>query len=362
MTKKFNSRVLIAALDWGLGHASRCIPIIHHLTSLGFDVMIATSGMQKKFFLSEFPDHEYVHLNGYDIRYTKNKRWFAVKIFFQIPKIIYAIIREQKLLTDIVKKHNICAIISDNRFGFWHRNIPSVFITHQLSIRTPLLVKRLVQQGNYVFINRFSACWIPDVSGPVNLAGALSHPRKLPRVKVSYLGGLSRLNRIGNAAIAYDLLVIISGPEPQRSTLEDKLMEELKTFNGRVLLVRGLPGNAGQIQSFNQVSIHNHLPASQLARAFEESNLIISRSGYTTVMDIIKMKKRSILIATPGQTEQEYLADHLKTQGWCYSVGQHDFKLQSALEAARVFPYRLPEINMDGYKTVLDEFVFNLRG
>ncbi|TDH20870.1 glycosyl transferase family 28 [Segetibacter sp. 3557_3] len=362
MTEKFNSKVLVAALDWGLGHASRCVPIIQHFTNLGFEVMIATSGMQKQFFLSEFPNHQYINLEGYNIRYTKSKRWFATKILFQVPKIIKAIISEHLLLRSITKKHNISAIISDNRYGFWHRKIPSVFITHQLSIRTPLLVKRLVQVGNYMFINQYAFCWIPDVAGPINLAGSLSHPRRLPRIKLRYLGGISRLQLTGATTVLYDVMVIISGPEPQRSFLEATLLEDLKTFRGRVLFVRGLPGNAPQLGSFNQVSIFNHLPATELSLAFEQSGMIISRSGYTTVMDIIKMKKRAILIPTPGQTEQEYLAEHLKSQYWCYTTTQHQFKLQAALSAAETFPYCLPDINMEEYKLVINEFVSNLHG
>ena len=152
-------------------------------------------------------------------------------------------------------------------------------------------------------------------------------------------------------------MVVISGPEPQRTLLEEKILIDLESFQGKLLLIRGLPGNASIIPSTNNVEIVNHLTAHELAIAFSKAKYIISRSGYTTVMDILKLNRKSILIPTPGQTEQEYLGAHLQKQSWCMTVNQNNFNLKKALTDADAFQYKQAGINMEIYKEVLNDFV-----
>ncbi len=360
MTQKRKPVILVAPLDWGLGHASRCIPVIHELLNIGCCVILAGEGSQRQLLLLEFPDLEFVDLRGYRIDYTRSKRFFTAKILFQVPKILHAIKREQNWIKYAVQKHKIDAIISDNRFGLYHPYVPSIFITHQLSIKAPGIVEKWIQIFNYRYIRKFSGCWVPDVKGSPNLAGELSHPFKVPNLPLTYIGGISRFDRVDTPEHLYDILVVISGPEPQRSMLEKKLLRCLHNYQGKVLFVRGLPGVEISIPSFNQVSVVNHLDATELNRAFVQSNLVISRSGYTTVMDILKLRKKSILVPTPGQTEQEYLAIHLQKQQWCLAINQAHFTLANALEQAAVFSYNLPFLNMNLYKAVVNEFAGSL--
>lgn len=360
---KVNITILIAPLDWGLGHATRCIPIISFLLQSGCKVIIAAAGAQEKLLKAEFPALIFVPLPGYNIKYTNVERFFVLKIALQLPKILLAIRKEKKWLNAFLKKNAVDAIISDNRYGLFHHKVISVFITHQLLIKAPFAFsEKIIQQINYRFIKKFSLCWVPDEKGIINLAGDLSHPPVFPKIPVTYIGGLSRLEKQTETAKRFDLLIILSGPEPQRTLLEKKMLNELKTFKGKVLLVRGLPGNTEDFLTKNNLVIKNHLPGKELEKAFNESEYIISRSGYTTVMDISKLQKKSILIPTPGQTEQEYLARHLQKQGWCITVSQENFILSESLQKAQNFKYRLPNLNMEKYKEIVSDFINTLKG
>ncbi|MGI8637121.1 MAG: glycosyltransferase [Segetibacter sp.] len=362
MSEKINIKILVAPLDWGLGHATRCIPIITHLEQLGCKVIIGAEGVQAKLLKKEFPHLDFVNLPGYRIKYSKSRLFFALKILMQLPKIFLAIKKENKWLKNFVTHTPVNAIISDNRYGLYLTETPSVFVTHQLLIKAPLLaIEQLLQKLNYFLINRFSTCWIPDEKGTINLAGKLSHPGKLPAIPLQYLGGLSRLHLHQGFEKKYDLLIILSGPEPQRSVLEMKILSELQRYDGPVLLVRGLPGIEKVITAKHNITVQNHLAAKDLEIAFCESDLIISRSGYTTIMDIFKLKRKAVLIPTPGQTEQEYLAKHLEEQDWAVSMDQQDFDLNKLLHRVQHFEYKLPQLDMEGYKDVVTTFVWNIK-
>jgi uncharacterized protein (TIGR00661 family) len=361
VSEKINITILVAPLDWGLGHATRCIPIIQHLIYKGCTVIIATDGAQEKLLKTEFPQLRFEKLTGYNIQYVKYKRLFALKIILQLPKILISIKKEKKWLKNFVSSNNIDAVVSDNRYGLYNSNVQSVFITHQLLIKAPLpIMERVMQFFNYSLIDKFNQCWVPDMAEQLNLSGQLAHPGFLPKTPTRYLGGMSRFRKSEDTNKAFDLLVVISGPEPQRTTLENNLLSALRNFGGKAMLVRGLPASQEDLPSTSSLIIKNHLSAAEMEQAFIKSELIISRSGYTTVMDICKLQKKSILIPTPGQTEQEYLAKHLQSQGWCMAASQNNFDLQEQLKKAGNFQFKIPEINMEAYKAVLDEFLHNL--
>ena len=354
--------ILVAPLDWGLGHATRCIPIIHELLKLQCNVIIATDKKQHRLLNTEFPNQKFVELPGYEIHYSNKKRFFRLKIIKQLPKILRAIIFEKKWLNHFLRANEIDAVISDNRYGLYHPKFQCIFLTHQLTIKTGnTFIENLIQRLIYTLINHFSTCWVPDERGPVNLAGELSHPESMPAIPAKYIGVLSRLQTSKHVKQQHKLLIVLSGPEPQRTFLERKLLQQLEDFEDPVLFVRGLPGVAAILSHQENITFHNHLPAIQLEQAFQQSEYLVSRCGYTTVMDICKMKMKSILIPTPGQTEQEYLAKHLQKQGFCRSAIQEGFNLKKELENAEKFHYSFPEVNMQMYKSVLHDFVETLR-
>lgn len=349
--------VLIAPLDWGLGHASRCIPLIKYLQKRNCKIVIATSGEQLSLLNGEFPGLEYVPLKGYNVNYSKHKRWFGAKILWQSPKILLRIKQEHRFLETIIDKHKIDIVISDNRYGLYTKKVPCIFITHQLSIKANYTwLENIIQKLNYRFINRFTACWIPDFEGKRNISGALSHPKKMPRIPVKYIGALSRFQDQGLNEIIYKYLFVLSGPEPQRSILEQNVLNIFTRLNGKILIVRGKPADERQEIVTETYSVRNHLTTEEMQKAFSCSEYIIGRTGYTTIMELLSLQKKSILIPTPGQTEQEYLATHLMQQKWCYCCNQDDDLLYH-IQQAEKFNYQLPEPEVPLYEKVIDNLL-----
>lgn len=341
-------RILVAPLDWGLGHATRCIPIIRELLAQSCEVWLAGEGAQKQLLKTEFPELPFIDLSGYNIRYAKTKWGLAWKMIQQGPKMHRAIQHEHRWLKKAVKEHVFDAVISDNRYGLYHATIPCIFITHQLTIKSSIgrWIEKILQKRNYHYINRYTACWVPDLEGKDNLAVELSHPSIKPSVPVHYIGFLSRFEKKG--PIDYTgierknhLLIILSGPEPQRTILEEKMISDISHFNGTATIVRGLPGSAFLIPSTNMIKIYNHLLADELSIEMQEAEYVIGRSGYSSVMDIAALQKKSILIPTPGQTEQEYLGKSLMGKRMAVCILQKDFSLHSALSAAANFEYKI---------------------
>jgi len=352
-----NKKILVAPLDWGLGHATRCIPLIRYLIQTGCKVVLASSGTQAVLLKTEFPALQIIPLQGYNIWYSANKRWLPFVILWQTPKTLLNISREHRWLRQLIKNMQIDFVISDNRYGLWNKQTPCAFITHQLNIKAPYpWLQNLIQKINYRYINRFTVCWVPDFEGNFNIAGSLSHTDKIPAIPVDYIGPLSRLNAVDKVEKKYSFLVIISGPEPQRTLFENKILKVVPQLNGSTLIVRGKPGSEEKITAPANCTIVNHLPASQLQQAFAESEFIISRSGYTTVMEVLSLQKKSILIPTPGQTEQEYLALHLMHQGWCYTCSQND-DLLFHINKAIGFTFNLPLLPPSSFSKVVDDFL-----
>lgn len=355
--------VLVAPLDWGLGHATRCVPVIRELLQQGCAVTIAASGRGSTLLQHEFPDLPVLSLRGYAIRYAATSWGLALTIVAQIPKLLLAVKKEHTWLQKVVADKRFDAVISDNRFGLHHPGIHSVFITHQLCIQTPRGVgQKFLQRLNYSYINRFDECWVPDAESENNLSGQLSHPIRRPTVPLYYTGPLSRFGNVGRAAKKNDLLILLSGPEPQRTMLEKKLLAELQTSDLPFVLVRGLPGQTGSPLEVANGTIYPHLPATQLQQAIAGASLVVARCGYSTIMDLAAMQKRSILIPTPGQTEQEYLAKHLMQKNFALCLTQKNFRLKTALALAENFPYQLNQTPAENRLTaVVAAFVNKIR-
>ncbi len=352
-------RILVAPLDWGLGHATRCIPIIQELLARDVDVWLAGESPQAELLQQEFPDLPLLPLEGYRVKYARTGIGMLLSIFRQKQKILSVIKKENEWLKKIVAEHEFDAVISDNRYGLYHPDIPSIFITHQLTIKSPLgkWTEKIVQKKNYQYINWFTECWVPDTEGSNDLAGILSHPQKKPAVPVCYIGSLSRFRITNEPVKKSHLLIIVSGPEPQRSIFENKIIQEIAHYPATATIVRGLPGSDSLIPSTGMIKFYNHLPADELNKEMEQAEYIISRSGYSTVMDLVKLKKKSILIPTPGQTEQEYLADYLSKKQIAFCVQQKDFSLTASIKNASQFSYQFPSL---GFGQLLEPAISRL--
>jgi UDP:flavonoid glycosyltransferase YjiC (YdhE family) len=364
MTPFSTIRVLVSPLDWGLGHATRCIPVVRELLARGVRVIIASSGSQMALLKIEFPDLEIIEIPGYGIRYSAKKGGLVRGLIFRIPGILRCIRRENAWLKNFCRERRIDAIISDNRYGFYHTEIFSVFITHQLFVETGMgaWANRILVRLNYLFIQRFSECWVPDFPEPLTLAGLLSHPRRLPAITVKYTGILSRFHRT-EKGIPNPLLILISGPEPQRTQFENEIFCGLRNYTGAAIVIRGLPDiTAEKIFSNKRVVIHNHLASQTLNDIMNRSAIVICRSGYSTIMDLARLRRKALLIPTPGQPEQEYLAKHLDEKNWAMRVSQEAFDLETCLKNISEKTFGFPEFP-DGQSLdpLINEFMERLR-
>lgn len=337
-------RILVAPLNWGLGHATRSIPIINALIANNFEPIIASDGEALKLLKKEFPQLQALELPSYNITYSKKANSFKLKLIKDSPSLLKTIKREKKVTESLIKAEGISGIISDNRFGVRDKSVPSVFITHQLRVlsgSTTWLSSKLHQK----IISKFDECWVPDHTGTKNLSGDLGHIEGFNST-IKYLGPLSRFEK-KDLEKKYDLLVVLSGPEPQRSFLEIKLLDELQTYDGKVCFVKGLIENEQRKTQLNHITIYNFMTSQELEKVLNESDLVLSRSGYTSVMDYAKLEKNAFLIPTPGQFEQEYLAKKFKEEQVAPTCKQNDFKIEmlNEIENYSGFKYLQYDLN-----------------
>jgi UDP-N-acetylglucosamine transferase subunit ALG13 len=340
-------KVLIAPLDWGLGHATRCIPVITAFIELGYHVTIATEGAHEIILREAFPGLTFLRLKGYQIRYSKKADGFTLIMVLQIPRILYNIFREFWWLYKTNRHQQFDLIVSDNRLGFFHFKTPSVFITHQLNLQTPYgWSTRLLQSIQYSWFKLFYAMvWVPDMEGDQNLSGILGNPILKPSVPVWYMNCLSRLSTYASKQTidtepALSFLGIVSGPEPQRSIFQEVLWEEGNQLQQPFKLIAGTAGQPNNHAVSAIGSIVPHLDGPDMVKAIENTKYIISRGGYTSLMELIPFNKSLILVPTPGQTEQEYLAKRWQEKGWAIAYDQSAFKLETALKEAANFKYQ----------------------
>ena len=383
--------VLVAPLDWGLGHVTRCIPIIKELIRRNVRVMVAANPSQKSLLKCEFPQIEFVEIPGYEVRYKSGilLKW---ALLFRIPSILKQIKKENTWLKKFLNQYPVDAVISDNRYGLYNHTCCCIFVTHQLQIQSGIgfsynalhnqdakrrqknksdfggrrslianFINRRILKINYKFIEKFSACWVPDIHGESAIAGELSHPEYLPSVPVKYIGPLSRFQKSEKNFRKNTLLILLSGPEPQRTEFENILFHQLAHSTIDTIVVRGLPGSDVVIPHIRDgVQIWNHLSSDTLNEILNSAEYIIARSGYSTVMDLLTVKRNAIIVPTPGQTEQEYLGMYLQGKKWMCTVAQHNFTLETALNAFRNTEWLMPDIPDANLQEVIGQFVSQL--
>ena len=327
-------KILVTPLDWGLGHATRCIPIINELLLRGCTVSIATSGGAFALLRAEFPDLVHHPIVSYGIRYQASGSFF-LKMAFQLPQLLKAILQERKQTEKIVQANSIDVIISDNRFGCRSRGTKNIFITHQINIlpRAFPLFRTIASYWNIRMIKKFDQCWVPDLPESI-FSGTLSRNN---RILIRYIGILSRFKNTSTVLpVKYKLLSIISGPEPQRGIFEKLVSEQAHKVDGKVLVVRGIPETEQTVQVQGNVTQMCHLTTLELQEAILSSEFILCRSGYSSVMDLIALtKKNVVMVPTPGQPEQEYLAAKLREEKKVYATDQANLNLTKSMHLAK---------------------------
>ncbi|MEO7779150.1 MAG: glycosyltransferase [Fibrobacteria bacterium] len=346
--------MLVCPLDWGLGHASRCVPLIRALLANGHQVRIGAAGGGLRLLRQEFPDLDAFEFPGYPVRYSRSPAFFLPVLLWQLPRMLLGMAAESRELRRILADQPSDLVISDGRYGVFTPDVPSLFITHQIFLRTPsgfpgsAWLARAVLALNLKALRKFSRVWVPDFPGSDSLSGALSHnPCNLENLE--FIRPLARFSPQGTGASAeapesrlhVDVLAVTSGPEPQRGLFEAALRRELARLPGTRILIRGLPpvsSAAGEGPGLAAIrngglTVFDHLAGSDLSRLFACADLTVVRSGYTTVMELAGLgAKAVVLVPTPGQPEQEYLAHHLEMLGAGIRMDQRSLSIADARE------------------------------
>ncbi len=316
---------MVAPLNWGLGHATRCIPIIQNLELQGYIPILASDGMALELLKKEFPHLVTLELPSYRIKYPKNGSYFQLKMLQNLPNIFSAINSERKLVADWNNEYRFAGIISDNRAGVHLKNVPSVYITHQIKVLSGFTttISSFLHRKT---ISKFDECWIPDFKDSPNLSFELGHS-SVNNIRQKFIGTISRLKK-STLPQVWDLMIILSGPEPQRGILEDILRKEIQRYNGKVLFVQGNISATQEMVVTDNVTFYNFMTTNQLEKSINQSGLILCRSGYTSVMDLVEVGKMCFFIPTPGQYEQEYLAHQYDKNKYAPFSKQADFKIE----------------------------------
>lgn len=335
---------IVCPLDWGLGHASRCIPVIFALQDAGYRVVVAADGLPLKFLREEMGSKvEYYVLPGRTIRYQKSgSLLFALAL--QAFPFLKAVWSEHRAIKRLIEKTNATLVVSDNRYGLFTPRAKTVIISHQLFVIIPPALKwaePLVWKSLQFVMTRFDHCWVPDNHDFPNLSGKLSHHDSVPS-NSRFVGPLSRFSLVNPEHFINPLptdfpgqfyLVVLSGPEPQRSILEEMLTQQFSALRLPVVMVLGKPGEKVLSSSGTMIKT-SHLNTLEMAFLLKNCQLVVCRSGYSSLMDLAVFGKKALLVPTPGQTEQEYLAEYIKESGQAFCVPQEELSLQQHLPTA----------------------------
>jgi uncharacterized protein (TIGR00661 family) len=335
-------KLVFGICSWGLGHATRTLPIIRKFVKEGDDVKIVSHGRALELLRSELGESaSYVELEDYQPPKTLNPRILALNTFLNAPQYITSMDREHRFVRRLLLSEKVDIIFSDNRFGFYALNVPSFYMTHQLRLMNPLRSKKLEsgsERFNLWFLNRFKGILVPDYREN-GLSGRLSHGLSvIDEDDLSYVGPLSDF-RYQDVEQDIDLLVSISGFEPHRTAFEKIVMEKLSTLEGRVVVSLGRPAETVVKEN---VKVQGIVSREDQESLLNRAKLVVARSGYSTVMDLHALGKKAILVPTPGQTEQEYLASYHMAMGnfFCVHQDQLDIKKQARDTLLRKYPVR----------------------
>jgi hypothetical protein len=325
--------VLVSPLDWGLGHASRIIPVISRYISCGYRVTIGGSGKSGALLRRTFPDLPFITIPSFKIYCAGNGIWLIFSIILQLPEMFFCTIREHQLLKNIVARHKINIVVSDNRYGLFNSSTYNIFITHQISPVLPFILQ-WAEFPLYLILSRlihqFDECWIPDYMGESNLSGRLSHRYKLPR-NARFIGILSRFAEgipVNPDSEKFDLVIVLSGPQPQLKKLTRLILFQVMQESLETLIITGLQDSIPPQMERPGLTVVTHLETEAFKNALVNATTIICRSGYSGIMDLVTLGKTAMLIPTPGQSEQQYLAKYLSEKGLFHYMKQSEFNLQ----------------------------------
>ena len=332
-----NGKILVAVLNWGLGHATRCIPIIQELQRYDFQPIIASDGKALAFLRNEFPDVDYYKLTAVHFSFSQQSTWNYIHLLSKAAFWNKALKKDKQLIEKIHLKENLCGIISDSRPYCYHRHIPGVYITHQLQVKSGIFTTTATA-AHRGLIGSFNECWVPDRAAPHSICGKMSE-WKNAKLPLRYINIQSDL-KIQKTSHQYDYTGIISGAEPERSKLEQKMIAGFSGLKGKKIIIAGNKKLADRFVSID-IEIKGLASRAEVQHIINSSKTIIARGGYSTMMDLLKLQKPALLIPTPGQTEQLYLTQRLKQLNYV------DVVSQEKLSATRILQFENNQHKLD---------------
>lgn len=341
-------KILVAPLDWGLGHATRTIPVIRGFLAHGATVDLAVSGNISALYRGEFPDLTQIEVPGYEIRYPNRGFEMPFWLLKNYRRIMRTIREEHGTAESLAFERGYDMIFSDNRFGFYSNRAKNIYMTHQLRIAFPGPFSAFENIGiawHRKQMEKFDEIWVPDYAKFPGLGGRLSHvnPSALKLSKpIRFVGPLSRFDENFPVGVPknsvqrkYRFLAILSGPEPMRSLFEKKIFEALSRISGKHAVILGKPGEKKVPETPSNMDVFNHLETADFARMVQSSDVILSRPGYSTVMDMATLGAKCVFVPTPGQTEQEFLGEELFRAGFSGLLKQRELSPMNLCEMER---------------------------
>jgi len=351
MNSTQSPKVLVAVLNWGIGHASRCVPLINELQKAGKEVVVFSDGIALEFLIQQFPGIEYSRIPSYNIRYTGKVLLF--EMFFQLPNIAWSAFKEKQMLRKWLKKNPCELLFSDNRLGCFSKSVPSYYISHQLNIQAGFFGS-FASFCHFLFYRNFRLIIVPDQRGEGGLSGILSKPFS-KSTKTIACGIWSRFESQEAPTIntKKHILILLSGPEPARSQWEQEILSQIiKEKSDQFILVRGTKGN--EIKEIPEnLLVYDLIGSAVLQKLVLTAEGVICRSGYSTLMDLAVLKSKVFAVPTPGQTEQIYLAQYHAKQNHLKSGNQKQFSLRNAVNELRNGQFGFPEVQKANFKELL---------
>jgi uncharacterized protein (TIGR00661 family) len=364
MIKTEKPRVFICPLNWGMGHASRVIPVVDHFQSLGYEILLGGSGKSGTLLQSAFPGLPFYTMPLFEITYSKRGFLLGFSIIRQIPAFLKAAIKEHRVLNRMISELQIDVVISDNRYGLFNSKAHCILITHQISPILPFIM-RWAEYPVYLALKRvirkFDECWIPDFKDPaLNLSGQLSHRFSL-HSNTRFIGILSRFTKITDQSHSkkhsYDMVIVLSGPPPHSEIFAHIVIRQSLQSAQKILIISGFQNIPASLYHSN-ITIVKHLETKDFRTALMHAKIVVCRAGYSGIMDLIALGRTAYIIPTPGQTEQQYLANYLGSNPLFRSISQQCFHLNELvaipegkttkwLDRIHNLQQELPSLNLD---------------
>ena len=331
-------KVLVAPLDWGLGHATRCVPVIRELLNQGAEVELAVVRANAGLLRGVFPELRQRLAPSYNIVYPKHGYNMGLWLVKNGAHLRAVMNYEHRFAEEMVRRYHYDVLLSDNRFGFYSRNAKSIYMTHQRRIAFPRVLSAFEPIGmlwHASVMKRFDEVWVPDLPEPPGYAGSLSHVNRSP-VSVKYVGALSRFdgeNLSVKSDVRYRFVAVVSGVEPARTRFENLLRKTLVKIPGRHAIILGKPSLGVKSSNEQNLDLFTHLPDDQFAAVVRNAEWVVSRGGYSTVMDMAVLGARCVFVPTPGQYEQVILGRDLTREGFAVTIDESKFSTESLLAA-----------------------------